>query len=239
MKKGSINARESQSPNPRLWVRLIAVNLLMPLILFLCAGDFYWWQAWAFAVMFLAASLGGRLWAEHRHPGLLAERAKFKEQQDMKPWDKILSPLMAVSLTFPPLIVAGLDHRFGWSPAFTLWLNLAGLLLIGIGYAIGAWALAENRFFAGVVRIQTERGHQVCDSGPYRIVRHPGYAGNLLALPGLVLALGSTWTLFPAAAALLIAVIRTTLEDCTLQEELLGYREYARQVRFQLFPGIY
>ena len=239
MKKGSINARESQSPNPRLWVRLIAVNLLMPLILFLCAGDFYWWQAWAFAVMFLAASLGGRLWAEHRHPGLLVERAKFKEQQDMKPWDKILSPLMAVSLTFPPLIVAGLDHRFGWSPAFTLWLNLAGLLLIGIGYAIGAWALAENRFFAGVVRIQTERGHKVCDSGPYRFVRHPGYAGNLLALPGLALALSSAWTLIPAAIALIIAIIRTSLEDRTLQEELPGYREYAQRVRFRLFPGIF
>ncbi len=232
-------AENIQALSPRLWIRLIAVILFMPLVLFLFAGDFNWWQAWVFAIFFLAASLGGRLWAEYRHPGLLAERAKFKEQQDIKPWDKVLSPLMAVSLTFPPLIVAGLDHRFGWSPTFTPWLNLAGLLLIGIGYAIGAWALAENRFFAGVVRIQTERGHKVCDSGPYRFVRHPGYAGNLLALPGLALALSSTWTLIPAAIAFIIAILRTTLEDRTLQEELPGYREYAQRVRFRLFPGIY
>jgi len=79
----------------------------------------------------------------------------------------------------------------------------------------------------------------VCDSGPYRIVRHPGYAGNMLALPGMVLALSSMWTLIPTAVALIIAVIRTALEDQTLQEELPGYRDYARRVRYRLIPWIY
>jgi protein-S-isoprenylcysteine O-methyltransferase Ste14 len=79
----------------------------------------------------------------------------------------------------------------------------------------------------------------VCDSGPYRIVRHPGYAGNILPLLGIVLALSSLWTLIPAVAALVIAVIRTALEDRTLQEELPGYQEYAQGVRYRLFPGIY
>jgi protein-S-isoprenylcysteine O-methyltransferase Ste14 len=146
---------------------------------------------------------------------------------------------MAVSLSFPLVIVAGLDHLFGWSGLFPVWLNLLGILLVAAGYALSAWALAENRFFSGVVRIQAERGHAVCDSGPYRFMRHPGYAGNLLALPGIVLALGSWWTLIPAAAALVIALVRTALEDRTLQEELPGYREYARRVRFRLFPGIF
>jgi protein-S-isoprenylcysteine O-methyltransferase Ste14 len=99
--------------------------------------------------------------------------------------------------------------------------------------------LAENRFFSTVVRIQTDRGHAVCDSGPYRIVRHPGYAGSLPPLLGIVLALGSVWTLIPAAMALIISVIRTALEDRTLQEELPGYRDYARRVRYRLIPGIY
>ena len=79
----------------------------------------------------------------------------------------------------------------------------------------------------------------MCDSGPYRIVRHPGYAGNILALPGIVLALNSMWTLIPAAVALIIAVIRTVLEDQTLQDELPGYRAYARRVRYRLIPGVY
>ena len=146
---------------------------------------------------------------------------------------------MALSLMFPLVIVAGLDHRFGWSPVFPLWLIVIGFILISLGYAFAVWALAENRFFSSVVRIQTDRGHVVCDSGPYRIVRHPGYAGNILPLLGIVLALSSVWTLIPATVALIITVIRTALEDQTLQEELPGYRDYARRVRYRLIQGIY
>ncbi|MCI5211304.1 MAG: isoprenylcysteine carboxylmethyltransferase family protein, partial [Candidatus Electrothrix sp. ATG2] len=93
--------------------------------------------------------------------------------------------------------------------------------------------------FSSVVRIQTDRGHMVCDTGPYRLVRHPGYAGNILSLAGIVLALGSIWTLIPAMVALIITVIRITLEDQTLQNELPGYREYAQRVRYRLMPWIY
>jgi len=177
--------------------------------------------------------------AERRHPGLLAERQNIENIQTVKAWDKVLAPLMALSIGLPLVIVAGLDHRFGWSSAFPLWLILLGFFLIAFGYAFAVWALVENRFFSSVVRIQTDRGHVVCDSGPYQIVRHPGYAGNLLPLLGIVLALSSLWTLIPAAVALVIAVIRTALEDRTLQEELPGYKEYARRVRYRLFPGIY
>jgi len=151
----------------------------------------------------------------------------------------VLAPLMAVSVGFPMVIVAGLDHRYNWSSEFPPWLIVIGFILISLGYAFAAWALAENRFFSSVVRIQTDRGHVVCDSGPYLFVRHPGYAGNILALFGIVLALGSEWTLIPATVASIIAVIRTTLEDQTLQEELPGYRDYARRVRYRLIPGIY
>lgn len=228
-----------QGLEPRQWVRVVIVYLLNPMILFLCGGDLGWWQAWVFSVLIMGASIGGRIWAERRHPGLLAERNEFGQAAGVKPWDKVLAPLMAISLSFPLVIVAGLDHRWAWSPVFPLWTNLLGCALIGIGYSLGVWAIVENRFFSAVVRIQTDRGHAVCDSGPYRIVRHPGYAGNMLALPGIVLALGSLWTLIPAAVALVIAVMRTALEDRTLQEELPGYREYAQRVRYRLFPGIY
>ena len=163
----------------------------------------------------------------------------MEKVQSAKAWDKVLAPLMALSVSFPMVIVAGLDHRFGWSPGFPLWLVVLGFLLIVLGYAFASWALIENRFFSSVVRIQVDRGHVVCDSGPYRFVRHPGYAGNMLALPGVMLALGSMWTLIPAVVALIIAVIRTVLEDQTLDEELPGYRDYARRVRYRLIPGIY
>ena len=228
-----------QTASPRQWFRLVVVYLLIPLILFICGGDLGWWQAWLYSVLILAAGIGGRMWAERRHPGLTAERQNMENVQSAKAWDKVLAPLMALSVSFPLVIMAGLDHRFGWSPLFPLWLIVLGFLLMSLGYAFAAWALIENRFFSSVVRIQVDRGHVVCDSGPYWIVRHPDYAGNMLELPGMVLALSSTWTLIPAAVALIITVIRTVLEDQTLKDELPGYRDYARRVRYQLIPGIY
>jgi len=137
------------------------------------------------------------------------------------------------------VLVAGLDHRFNWSAEFPLWLIVIGFVVISLGYAFAAWALVENRFFYSVVCIQTDRGHVVCDSGPYGFVRHPGYAGNILGLFGIALALGSVWALIPATVASIIAVIRTALEDRTLQAELPGYRDYARRVRYRLIPAIY
>jgi protein-S-isoprenylcysteine O-methyltransferase Ste14 len=233
------NKQTIQTMTPSQWIRLILFYLLIPLMLLVCGGHLGWLQAWVYAFLIVVAGIGGRIWAERQHPGLLAERVNFEKAQEAKPWDKVLAPLMAVSLSFPLVIVAGLDHRFEWSPVFPLWLNVLGFILISLGYAFAAWALAENRFFSSVVRIQTDRGHVVCDSGPYRFVRHPGYAGNIPPLFGIVLALGSVWTLIPAAVALIITVIRTVLEDQTLQEELPGYRDYARRVRYRLIPGIY
>lgn len=239
MSAKAVSEEAAQTVSPRQWVRLVVAYLLIPLILFMCADDLGWWQAWLYSMLILAAGIGGRMWAEQRYPGLTAERQNIESIQNAKAWDKVLAPLMAVSLVFPMVIVAGLDHRYHWSSEFPLWLIVIGFLLISLGYAFAAWALAENRFFSSVVRIQTDRGHVVCDSGPYRFVRHPGYAGNILALFGIVLALGSVWTLIPAAVASIISVIRTVLEDHTLQEELPGYRDYAQRVRFRLIPGIY
>ena len=239
MSSKTVSDEQVQTNPTRQWIGSIVVYLSIPLVLLVCAGDFDWWQAWLYSLLILAAGIGGRIWAEQRHPGLLAERQSIENFKSAKAWDKVLAPLMALSLGFPMVIVAGLDHRYGWSTVFPLWLIVIGFILITLGYAFAAWAFAENRFFFSVVYIQIDQGHVVCDSGPYRIVRHPGYAGNILPLLGIVLALSSVWTLIPAAVALIIAVIRTVLEDHTLQQELPGYREYASRVRYRLIPGIY
>ena len=239
MSEKTVNEEAAQTVTPRQWIRLVVLYLLIPLVLLICGGDFDWWQAWLYSLLIFVTGIGGRMWAEQRHPGLLAERQNIESMQNAKAWDKVLAPLMAVSIGFPMVIVAGLDHRYNWSPEFPLWLIVMGFILISLGYAFAVWALAENRFFSSVVRIQTDRGHVVCDSGPYQFVRHPGYAGNVFALFGIVLALSSVWTLIPAAVATIISVIRTVLEDRTLQEELSGYRDYAQRVRYRLIPGIY
>ena len=239
MKSKNVNQYVYEKAGALNWIKLILTYLLMPLVLLIIGWDLAWWQGWLYSVMFLVIGLGSRVLAEKRHPGLMAERGKFGKDQNVKPWDKLLAPLMAISLSFPLFIVAGLDHHFGWSPKFSIWLNIIGFILITFGYAFASWALMENRFFSSVTRIQMDRGHVVCDSGPYRIVRHPGYAGNILALPGIVLALSSVWTIIPVIVALIITVIRTALEDKTLQEELEGYRDYMRHVRYRLIPGVF
>ena len=234
-----VSEKTAQTVSPRQWLRLVVVYSLIPLILLICAWDLGWWQAWIYSLLILTAGIGGRIWAEQRHPGLTAERQNIEIIKKAKAWDKVLAPLMAVSISYPLVIVAGLDHRYDWSPEFPLWSSIIGFILITLGYAFAAWSLVENRFFFSVVTVQTDRGHKVCDSGPYQFVRHPGYAGNIFPLFGIVLVLGSLWTVIPAIVALIILVIRTVLEDQTLQEELPGYQDYALSVRYRLIPGVY
>lgn len=239
MSNSGIGEKATQSGSHLQWIRLIALYLFIPLLLLLCGGDLNWWQAWLYSLLLVATGIGGRLWAEQRHPGISAERQDVENFQNAKAWDKVLAPLMAIAIGFPMVIVAGLDHRYNWSPGFPPWLIGVGFISIMLGYSFAVWALAENRFFYSVVQINTEKGHVVCDSGPYRFVRHPGYAGNIPALFGIALALESLWTLVPATAALAITVVRTVLEDRTLQDELPGYRGYARRVPYRLIPGVY
>ncbi len=235
----TVDQKTVTKTRPSQWFSTSIIYISIPAILLVCGWDLGWWQAWLFFVLIVTAGIGGRIWAEQRHPGILAERFKYSKAQGIKSWDKVIAPLMAFSLSFPLVIVAGLDHRFAWSPHLPIWMNLLGFVLIAFGYAFASWALIENRFFSTFVRIQKEREHEVCSSGPYAIVRHPGYAGNMLALLGIVLALGSVWTLIPVLMAIIIAVTRTELEDRTLQEELRGYKEYVQKVRYRWIPGIY
>ena len=233
------NQHSDEKTSRRHWISLTLTNVLMPAILLACGGDLGWWQAWLFSLLFASIGIVSRILAEKKHPGLMAERGRMGKDQNVKPWDKILAPLMAISISFPLFIVAGLDHRFAWSPEFPIWLNILGFILITVGYLFATWAIVENRFFSVMVRIQKDRGHVVCDSGPYKIVRHPGYAGNIWPLFGIALALSSIWTVVPVIVALVITVIRTQLEDRTLRKELPGYKEYATRVRYRLIPGVW
>jgi peptidoglycan/LPS O-acetylase OafA/YrhL len=108
------------------------VYLLIPVILLICGGDLGWWQAWLYSLLIVAAGIGGRLWAEHRHPGLMAERQNIENIQ-------VLAPLMALSVGYPMVVVAGLDHRYNWSSEFPLWLIALGFILILLGYSHGRW----------------------------------------------------------------------------------------------------
>jgi protein-S-isoprenylcysteine O-methyltransferase Ste14 len=108
-----------------------------------------------------------------------------------------------------------------------------------LGQGLFSWAMASNKYFSTCVRIQIDRGHTVATSGPYRYIRHPGYVGYTVSFLGMSLALGSLWAIIPAGLIACLLVVRTALEDRTLQDELPGYKDYAQRVRYRLLPGIW
>jgi protein-S-isoprenylcysteine O-methyltransferase Ste14 len=216
-------------------LRLIAAMVMLGAFLFVPAGTINWGMAWALIGVHLVYLFVLMLILLRVNPSLIRERSRLITE-DTKNWDKWLNPFLGVIL-LSGWILAGLDYRYGWSPNKSLSLQIAGLLVVTLGYILFGWAMVVNQYFSRVVRIQEDRGHQVCTNGPYQFVRHPGYAGFIPAFLGMALALGSWWALLPMAAAAALLVLRTALEDRTLQEELPGYRAYATQVRYRLLPG--
>lgn len=231
-------SEQNKSNIVRVVIQVIFVVVIAPLLPLIISGDWGWWQGWAYAALSTLSFMVSRLILRRVHPDLLRERARFMEAKDTKPWDKVLAPMLALG-SIVVGIVAGVDRLFGWSSAFSPWVPIAALIVMILGYAFSSWALIVNRFFSGTVRIQTERGHHVVTDGPYRFVRHPGYAGALLGFVLIPLLLNSLWAFVPAALLTIVVFVRTTLEDATLQKELPGYAEYAQKTRYRLIPGVW
>ena len=217
---------------------LLLVLVIFPLLPMIISGRWDWWQAWLTFTLFVLGFIVSRAIAARKTPDILMERANYATQGNTQAWDKWLSPVVAFGSVFP-LLVAGLDDRFNWSPDLSLGLELVGLALVVLGYVLGSYAFIENAFFSGTVRLQEERGHKVISSGPYAWVRHPGYLGSLIASLGMPLLLDSLWAFVPVIIFGFFFVLRTHLEDGFLQKNLPGYSEYADKVHYRLFPGIW
>jgi protein-S-isoprenylcysteine O-methyltransferase Ste14 len=215
-------------------IQVVVQLLILVALLFISAGRLDWGWAWAYlgvSVGILAVN------ALVMPPELIAERGQVGKE-DIKSWDRVVTTISILPALGAP-IVAGLDERLGWSPQLALAIHLIGLAFLVLGQGLFTWSMVSNKFFSTSVRIQMDRDHTVAVGGPYRYVRHPGYVGFIVSALAMPLALGSLWALIPAAMTLCLFVIRTALEDKTLQEELDGYREYAAQVRYRLLPGVW
>ena len=219
-------------------VLMFLVILVVPCLPLLISGRWDWWEAWVYALSSILGFIISRVLAAKKNPEVIRERAKTLDHADTKGFDKILAPIAGLGGALL-LVVVGLDGLFRWTPPFNMVVKIVALVLILAGYAWSSWALIVNRFFSGVVRIQVERGHEVVSHGPYAVMRHPGYAGALLLYLATPFFLDSWWTLLPAVFLAIVLVIRTGLEDRTLQEELPGYREYTKKVRYRLLPGLW
>ena len=223
---------------PRLILQLVVFILVVPFLPLLLSGRWNWWEAWFYALVYILTFVISRALAARRSPDILKERGKFMDHADTQPWDKILAPLVGLGGGLLPLAV-GLEARFGSQPAFSLGLKLSAITLFLAGMIWASAALIENSFFSGTVRLQKERGQKVINSGPYAVMRHPGYSGALLTYLSTPILLESWWAFLPAVFLLVVLVLRTFLEDRFLQENLPGYKEYAARVRYRLLPGVW
>jgi protein-S-isoprenylcysteine O-methyltransferase Ste14 len=221
-----------------VFLRSILYLFIFVVILFVPAGRLDWWAGWALFTGFILAVGLLVLWARRNDPALMAERQNSAKAENVKGWDKVIMSIYSVVLLIM-LVLASFDAgRMGWSQ-IPLVVRLMGWLGLVLAYVLVWRVMVENTFLSERVRIQDERGHQVVSTGPYRIIRHPMYAGIILAMFSLPIALGSWWALIPAVLIVGLFIIRTALEDRTLLEELTGYQEYARKVRYRLLPGIW
>ncbi|OGO75178.1 MAG: hypothetical protein A3K41_13220, partial [Chloroflexi bacterium RIFOXYD12_FULL_57_15] len=207
-------AEQNKTNVLRVIVMTVVVVVVAPFLPMIISGQWDWWEAWGYALASILSFVLSRAIVARVHPDLIRERARFMEAKDTKPWDKILAPLLGIG-SILVLLVVGLDRSYGWSSPFSLIVNILALTGIVIGYAFSSWALVANRFFSGTVRIQTERGHHVVTGGPYRLIRHPGYAGGLLGYVLIPILLDSLWAFLPAGLLAAVMVARTALEDRT------------------------
>jgi protein-S-isoprenylcysteine O-methyltransferase Ste14 len=195
-----------------------------------------WTKGWLFILVIVVASILGTLYLRRVNPDVIA--ARINRHKGTKRWDRILLAIFRPTLLTISVLAALDDGRFHWLHV-PWWVCGIGYGLLVAGLAGMTWAESVNRFFEPTVRIQTDRGHRVIDTGPYALVRHPGYVAACLLFMGMPLALGSLWALIPAVLSCLLLVVRTVLEDKTLRNELVGYEEYTQRVRYRLVPGVW
>ena len=205
-------------------------------IIFISAGKINYWQGLVYVAIGLIMSLLSytvlRIDSE-----LLSERSKPGE--GAKKWDKTILGLSFLT-TISMYVIAGLDSgRYHWSSQFHWSIYLLGIILTASGQLIFLIAQKQNKFFSSTVRIQTDREHTVCDTGLYRVVRHPAYFGSIIQSLGFPLLFGSFWSIIPITILISLFIIRTILEDETLRNELKGYLEYCDKTRYKIIPCVW
>jgi protein-S-isoprenylcysteine O-methyltransferase Ste14 len=210
--------------------------LLYAGLVFLGAWKIAYWQGVLYVVLALVGTTLSHVFVPAGST-ITADRAL--EARAGRDWDRRLlgAFFLANVVTF---LTAGLDSgRFGWTGEVPIGVTVAAVALMLCGQVLFALAKRENTFFSSTVRIQTERGHRVCDTGLYRFVRHPGYLGMLLSLLAFPLVMNSYWAFVPASVGVALLVGRTVREDRFLVEELPGYADYASRTRSRLLPGLF
>jgi protein-S-isoprenylcysteine O-methyltransferase Ste14 len=210
-----------------------------PVSLFLLAGDARWLEGWLFEAWFLGLSLTVIAWLYRKDPALLAERYRLPGSGGQRSWDRFWVYATAIGFVEWMVIIPLDARRLRWSPPFAPWLEaIGGVLLLASSFFLFR-AFHDNTFLSPLVRIQSERQHRLVSTGVYAVVRHPMYLGALLLFAGAPVLLGSAWGLLVSGALTLLLAARILGEERMLVQELEGYAEYRRKVRYRLVPFVW
>ncbi|NLA16365.1 MAG: isoprenylcysteine carboxylmethyltransferase family protein [Bacteroidales bacterium] len=216
---------------PIRWINITS------LVFFLASGAINNVRAWMYVAVYVVGGLIVGVILIKRTPKLLHDRVKM--QEGTKQFDKyIILTYFLFAIIITPLI-AGIDQRCNLSATMPFYYLYVGIILYIISAIFSTWPMLHNPFFEGAVRIQKDKNHTLINTGPYRIVRHPGYLGMFLGSVSLPLALGSVLALIPLFVLIVLIIVRTYYEDTTLQKELAVYSEYCKDVRYRLIPFIW
>ena len=223
------------SENQKAFAGLFLLIAAVMAALFIPAGTLHYWQAWIFLAFYFVPALAISLYLMVKDPKLLARRMRGGPVAEKQTAQKIIMSIVSVGF-LALLVVPALDHRFGWShmPASAAF---AGNALMSIGWLAIFFVFRENSFSSATVEIADDQ--KVVSTGPYAWVRHPMYAGAVLMLLGMPVALGSWWGVAVLLAMLPAFVWRMFDEEKLLTENLPGYAEYRQRVRFRLIPGVW
>ncbi len=227
---------DKKSANGKAIFQAVTTCLVVGGLLFGSAGTLRWLNGWLFIIAYVAlvVSLTGFF---SKSPELIKERVTAAKKA--KPWDKVLFAMLAAVLPLVYVVLAGLDQRYGWTAPFPFAVTAITFVVMVASNILTFWAMWVNKFFSSHVRIQKDRGHKVVTDGPYRFIRHPGYTGGIIYNLSAPLVLGSFVAVWCGVTILILFVVRTVLEDKTLQKELKGYRQYAAKVRYKLVPLVW
>ncbi|MEJ2551103.1 MAG: isoprenylcysteine carboxylmethyltransferase family protein [Anaerolineales bacterium] len=225
---------KKKSKLPYLVTIVILASIISAIVL--AAGRWDWIEMWIFLATYLIVFIAWGMYLKFKKPDLLQERVTAFGKG--KKWDRILIGIYWI-LILAFLFTASLDAGRHQNFVTPIPIKIISMVFILAGYALGFWSGIANEYLSSFVRIQEERGHQVSQAGPYRFIRHPMYAGDILSYPFVALFLNSLWALIPAALIIVLFIVRTYLEDTTLQRELEGYSEYTQKVKYRLVPYVW
>jgi len=226
---------DGQVSNRKAWLSVVAFTIVLALLLFVTAGTASYWEAWVLLAVIVVASILITRYLIRKDPALLKRRLRGGPTAEKNLTQKII--MVFASIGFISLIVVpALDHRFGLSHP-PLYVVIAGDILVVIGFYSVFLVYRENTFASATIEIAKDQ--RVISTGPYAIVRHPMYAGALLYLLGMPLALGSYWGLLALVATAPFLLWRIFDEERFLSKNLPGYAEYLAKVRWRLIPGIF